>query len=143
MWYIVATVSIAIVFLITRYVGNLYHGNRLIKSIRFTVATPGSVEARFVEWLLAKPNRRQQKDIFIEFMMGLGLSEGWCVNSVVQCITHSWAVDGKPFGQLLVAEIDCYMTWDDPGTDPQKIEAQQRAKVALSQLKNKLLMIDS
>lgn len=143
MWYIITVVGIVICLLVARSIKNISHGNRLIKSIRHTVATRGSAEFCFVEWLIEKPNRKEQKDIFIQLMMGLGLSEGWCVDSVVRCITHSWKSDGKPFGQLLVVEIDCYMTWDDPGINPQKIEAQQQAKEMLSQLKSRLLALDS
>ena len=87
-------------------------GNRLIKSIRCTVAAPGSVESQFVEWLREHQHRVEQKDTFIQVMMGLGMSEGWCADSAVRCIVRAWLLDGKPFGQLLVTEMDRHVTWD-------------------------------
>ena len=144
MWYLLAIVGFVVVlFVAVRIVRTALHGTRLIKSIRSTDAAPGSVEASFVEWLRERRNRTQQKDMFMQLMMGLGMSEGWCADSVVRCIVHSWTPDGQPFGQLLVGEMEQHVTWDDPSGDPEKIEAQRRAKEMIWTLKSRLLALDS
>jgi hypothetical protein len=144
MWYVlIAVIGVVILFVVVRVVMTVQRGNQLIRSIRSTSAAPGSPESLIVEWLSANPNRTKQKDMFVHFMIGAGMSEACCIDCVVGCVVHSWTPDGKPFGQLLAAEMDRYVTWDDPNGDNQMMEAQGRAKEMLIQMKNKLLSLDS
>jgi len=142
MWYIGAAIGIVILAVVARAVRTIRRGNRLIYSIRHMMAAPGSVEAHFVDWLRENPNRTKQKDMFMQMMMGLGVSEAHSADCVLRCIVHSWTPDGSLFGQLLVGELEKHITWDDPGGDRCKVEVQQRGKQMFSQFKNTLLALD-
>ncbi|MFH0798886.1 MAG: hypothetical protein V2A66_01750 [Pseudomonadota bacterium] len=130
MMYVVAIAVLVIFSIILTKIRDVCRNAALFRNICNSTVMRGSEEAPFVEWLLEKPNRNEQKNIFLQLMTERGLSKAQCAESVVRCIKNSRMPDGKPFGQLLSFEINSHVSPDDP------------AKELLSEAKARLTALD-
>ncbi len=142
MWYVLALIVVFAYWVVGRLVARQLKGRRALRAVMGCEARPGSPEALFVDWLKADPRRLEQKGIFVAAMEGLRVPEPRCGWALLQCIRHSWGADGKPFGEVLGAELERQLNWPDPAGDPARIEVQREGREALAALEAKLVALD-
>jgi hypothetical protein len=116
---------------------------RLINAIRWEKHDAGGAATMLLDWLHERPSRSQQKNLFIEFTMAHGMSEIAAVDAALGCIVRSWTPDGEPFGRALASEISRRTGWAwVDSTDPAKHAVQLYARIALTDIKARLIALD-
>ena len=99
-------------------------------------------EAIFAFWFAQRPQRFKQRDLFVQVMRTLGMSEDQWTELVMTTTSKVWGKRPESFGAALADEIENRMTWVDTGEDREKRYAQHEAKRRIAEITDRLRLLD-
>jgi hypothetical protein len=106
MMIIVAIIGTVVLIVIGRVVDLIQSSAAFERRILGCRLPRNKVDSVFVDWINeAGTNRRQQRDMAVQLMKGLGGSEANCANMILGCMLEAMGNNGKSFGEVLAEQI--------------------------------------
>ncbi len=138
--YVIAVAAAAILTLAVRSVMQAQRGHRLTASLLTGAFDDSPIGQTYAAWFSERPSRIEQRNLFVNFAIGIGCQQGGVASAVQRAIVADLAGDSK-FGNELAAYLDTRVVYDQPLT-PEQAELQAASIAGFQALKAHLRSLD-
>ena len=124
-----------------RFPEQLRTGKRFQEALLTGAFDESPVDRVFADWFAARPERAEQRAIFVQLTTGLGCAKPIVADRLLTCIGKAMGGKGQQFGDLLAQELDRLI--EAPrSTAPSQREGQRAALEAFVSIKTGLRSLD-
>jgi hypothetical protein len=139
-YYAIAAVGIVITLVVGRLAYFAWLGGRMNNALLTGRFDQSQVGKTFTEWFRSRPEREQQRELFVQFALAMGQPHAHAAEQVLRCVTK--AMGGQHgLGDLLACEVGDMILYDPPQNAEQEMQ-QRISKQDLEDFMGRLRSLD-